>query len=185
MDKPFRLYNQCDEKQISFSHYMKLVQMFIIPEQGYKNVASIKLSITDLIILTNEEPEKIYKRINYAIKNKLISSKSKSQRIYEISNEYILHMYEDKYRFTNYFISAAIYPIIFFKNIYYPEELYIRHRSTSIYKDLNRYLFDIDNVPYINRDLYDYYYKRGINIYDKETFKRNCRIVTCSKNKLY
>lgn len=185
MDRLFRTHVCCYDEQMLFSQYMKRVQMLVIPEKGYKNVSSVKLSITDLIILGNEEPEKIYERINFAIKHKLISSKSRAQRIYEVSRDYLLYDYENKYRFTNYFMSAAIFPIIFFKNLYYPKDLYVHYKATARYRDLNRYLSDIHNIPYIDHDLYNYYYERGINTYDKETLKQNCRVITCSENKLY
>ena len=184
MKKTIREYVEQNEDKLLFSQYIKMVQMFVMPDTRLK-VNSIKLNIADLIIMGNEEPEKMYKRINYALKHKLISSKQKIQRFYEFNEKYMLYDYEDKYKNTNYFISAPIFPIIFFKNDYYPKDLHIDSKNVLRYKDLNRYLFDVLNIPYIDYELCAYYYKRGINVYDKETLKQNCRIVTCIKNKLY
>lgn len=185
MKKTIRSYIEQKESKLLFSEYMKLVQMLVIPEVGWKNVGSVKLNVADLIIMGNEDPEKVYERINYAFKRRYISSKEKAQRFYKVNDRYILYEYEDKYRNSNYFMSAAIFPILFFKNVYYPEKLHIKPKATARYRDLNRYLSDIQNIPYIDHELYNYYYERGVNVYDKETLKRSSRIVTCFKNKLY
>ena len=167
MERTIRTHIHYEDSKLLFSQYIKMVQMLVIPEIGWKNVSSIKLNISDLIILGNEDPEKVYERINYALKQKMISNKQRAQRIYD------------------YFMSAAIFPIIFFKNVYYPEKFHLHYKATARYRDLNRYLSDVENIPYIDHELYNYYYERGVNVYDKETLKRNCRVVTCVENKLY
>lgn len=186
MELTIRTHVPHEESKLLFSQYIKMVQMIILPEVGYKNVNSIKMNISDLIILGNEEPEKVYDRINFAIKNKLISIKKKAQRIYKMNEIYMLYDYEEKYKNNNYFISGGIFPILFFKNIDYPKKLHIQPKATVRYRDLNRYLTDVNNVPYIDYELYNYYYyQKGVNVYDKEALRENSRIVTCTENKLY
>lgn len=185
MKRTIRTYVDYGESSLTFGQYINLVQMIVIPDKGWKNRNAVKMNITDLIIMGNEEPEKIYDRINYAIEKKYITIKQKAHRIIELKEKYILFEYDDKYKNTNYFINSSIFPILFFKNVYYPEELQVNYKATKKYRDLNRYLSDLNNIPYIDYELYNYYYNRGINVYDKETLKRNYRIVTCTKNKLY
>ena len=185
MERTIRTHIHYEDSKLLFSQYIKMVQMLVIPEIGWKNVSSVKLNISDLIILGNENPEKVYGRINYALKHKLITNKQRAQRIYDVDDSFMLYDYTDDYRNKNYFMSAAIFPIIFFKNVYYPEKFHLHYKVTARYRDLNRYLSDIENIPYIDHELYNYYYERGVNVYDKETLKRNCRVVTCVENKLY